>query len=151
MRPLRPKIFSISCSFSENLTKLYVGAPPRGLVPPPTGNPGSAPEYFSLMGGLHLPHWKAEDLAFYYLYSNVLSHNSVYQMYLTERFTGRCTSERWRNGRITQTHLLKLNSRVPRMSLGSSFKRDLLYMAAWLPKKARGYGLHGFLDQMNSD
>ena len=42
--PLRPKIFSISCSFSENLTKSYVGAPPRGSAPPPTGNPGSAPE-----------------------------------------------------------------------------------------------------------
>ena len=36
------KIFSISCSFSENLTKSYV-APPRGLAPSPTGNPGSAP------------------------------------------------------------------------------------------------------------
>ena len=43
MPPLRPKIFSISCSFWENLTKSYVGAPPRGSVPPPTGNPGSAP------------------------------------------------------------------------------------------------------------
>ena len=34
--PHRPKIFSISCSLSEILTKLYV-------APPPTGNPGSAP------------------------------------------------------------------------------------------------------------
>ena len=45
--PLWPKIFSISCSFSQNLAKAYVGAPPPprpgGLVPPPTGNPGSAP------------------------------------------------------------------------------------------------------------
>ena len=41
--PLRPKLFSISCSFSQNLAKLYVGTPPRGLAPPPTGNPGSAP------------------------------------------------------------------------------------------------------------
>ena len=41
--PPRSKIFSISCSFSENLTKSYVGVPPRGLAPPPTGNPGSAP------------------------------------------------------------------------------------------------------------
>ena len=40
--PLRPKIFSISCSFSENLAKSYVSAP-AGLAPPPTGNPGSAP------------------------------------------------------------------------------------------------------------
>ena len=32
--PLRPKIFSISCSFSENLTKSYVGAPtPEGRRP----------------------------------------------------------------------------------------------------------------------
>ena len=29
--------------FLENLANLYVGAPlPRGLAPPPTGNPGSA-------------------------------------------------------------------------------------------------------------
>ena len=41
--PLRPKIFSISCSFRENLAKSYVGRP-RGSAPPPTGNPGSAPE-----------------------------------------------------------------------------------------------------------
>ena len=36
------------------------------------------------------------------------------------------------------THLLKLNSGVPRTSLGSSFWRDLLYMAARLPKKDMG-------------
>ena len=47
--PLRSKIFSISCSFSENLTKSYVGTPPRGLAPPPTGNPGSAPEIYSIL------------------------------------------------------------------------------------------------------
>ena len=41
--PPRPKMFSISCSFSEILTKSYVGAPLRGSAPPPTGNPGSAP------------------------------------------------------------------------------------------------------------
>ena len=41
--PQRPKIFSISYSFWENLTKSYVGAPPRGSAPPPTGNPVSAP------------------------------------------------------------------------------------------------------------
>ena len=40
---LRPKIFSISCRFFwQNLAKSYVGAPPKGLAPPPTGNPGSA-------------------------------------------------------------------------------------------------------------
>ena len=44
MPPLWPKIFSISCSFSQNLAKSYVGAPPGGLVPPPMGNPGSTPE-----------------------------------------------------------------------------------------------------------
>ena len=49
------------------------------------------------------------------------------------------------NGRITQTYLLKLNGRVPGMSLGSSFQRDLLYTAANSPKKAWGYVLHGFL------
>ena len=40
----RPKIFSISCSFSENWAKSYVGAPRQGLEPPPTENPGSAPD-----------------------------------------------------------------------------------------------------------
>ena len=45
----RLKIFSTSCSFSENLAISYVGAPPpprphpERLAPPPTGNPGSAP------------------------------------------------------------------------------------------------------------
>ena len=38
-----PEIFSIPCSFSENLAISYVGAPPGWLAPPPTGNPGSAP------------------------------------------------------------------------------------------------------------
>ena len=47
------------------------------------------------------------------------------------------------NERITQTHLLKLNSGVPGTSLGSSFWRDLLYMAS--EKKVLGYILHGFL------
>ena len=37
------QILSISCSFWENLTKTYVGAP-VGLALPPAGNPGSAPE-----------------------------------------------------------------------------------------------------------
>ena len=40
--PAPPKMFSISCSFSENLVKSYVGAP-GGLAAPPTGNPESAP------------------------------------------------------------------------------------------------------------
>ena len=31
--PLRPKIFSISCSFSQNLAKSYVGTPPEGWRP----------------------------------------------------------------------------------------------------------------------
>ena len=34
------KMFSISCSFSENFAKLYAGAPGRWAVPPRTGNPG---------------------------------------------------------------------------------------------------------------
>ena len=40
--PLGVQILSISCSFWENLTNLYVGAPPGELAPPPRGNPGSA-------------------------------------------------------------------------------------------------------------
>ena len=40
--PLGVQILSISCSFWENLAKLYVSAPPGELVPPPWGNPGSA-------------------------------------------------------------------------------------------------------------
>ena len=36
------QIFSIPCSFGENLAKLYVGIPPGGLTPPPLGNPGPA-------------------------------------------------------------------------------------------------------------
>ena len=61
-------------------------------------------------------------------------------MYLTKRPTDRCTSRQWNNGRITQTHLLKLNGGVPRTSLALSFWRDLLYMAAKLLKK--GMGMH---------
>ena len=38
------QILSISCSFRENLAKLYVGAPPGELAPPPHGNPGSPTE-----------------------------------------------------------------------------------------------------------
>ena len=45
--PLRPKIVSISCSFFVKFGKLvcWRSPPPqhRGLVPPPTENPGSAP------------------------------------------------------------------------------------------------------------
>ena len=40
---LRPEIFSISCSFSENVAKLYVRAPAGRLALHPTRNPGSAP------------------------------------------------------------------------------------------------------------
>ena len=39
---LRPKIFWISCSFSQNLAK-WCWRPPGGLAPPPTRNPGSTP------------------------------------------------------------------------------------------------------------
>ena len=39
--PLGTQILSISCSFLENLAKLYVGAPP-GELAPPWENPGSA-------------------------------------------------------------------------------------------------------------
>ena len=64
----------------------------------------------------------------------------VYPMYLTEEPTIRHTGRQWCNGRITQTHLLKLNGRVPGTSLGSSFQRDLLYMAAMASEK--GMGIH---------
>ena len=78
-------------------------------------------------------------------------HDSVYGMYLMERFTRRYPGKLWHNGRTTQTHLLKLNGGVPRMSLGSSFQRDLLYTAAWLLKKVVGYTLHRLLYQEESD
>ena len=39
--PREVQVLSISCSFGDNLAKLYVGIPPGGLVPPPRGNPGS--------------------------------------------------------------------------------------------------------------
>ena len=59
-------------------------------------------------------------------------------MNLMDRPSSRCTRRQWCNGRITQIHLLKLNGGVPRMSFGSSFQGDLLYMAAKLLKKAWG-------------
>ena len=41
--PPRLQILSISCNFSENMAKSYVGAPlPGELAPPPRGNHGSA-------------------------------------------------------------------------------------------------------------
>ena len=46
--PLGVQILSISCSFWENLAKLYVGAPPGEVAPPPRGNPGSATGQFRL-------------------------------------------------------------------------------------------------------
>ena len=49
MRPPTAKIFSISCSFSQNLAKSYVGASPGRLAPPRTGNPGSTPDTESIM------------------------------------------------------------------------------------------------------
>ena len=42
------KIFSNSCSFSENLANNTLVAP-RKLVPPPIGNPGSAPDYIKYL------------------------------------------------------------------------------------------------------
>ena len=42
--PLQPKIFSISCSFSQKFGKIICWHPLGGLAPPPMGNPGSAPE-----------------------------------------------------------------------------------------------------------
>ena len=44
--PYEPKFFLFSCTFWGNLANLYVGAPPspKDWRPPPTGNPGSAPD-----------------------------------------------------------------------------------------------------------
>ena len=71
-------------------------------------------------------------------------HDLVYWIYLMDRPSGRHTRRQQCNRRITQTHLLKLNGGVPRMSLGLSFQRDLLYTAAKLPKKVWGYVYTGF-------
>ena len=45
-----PKYSQFHAVFLGNLAKRYVGAPPAtlGLAPPPTGNPGSAPELCSV-------------------------------------------------------------------------------------------------------
>ena len=60
-----------------------------------------------LMGGLHLPHWKAPCLCT--PNTNVCPHNSVYQMYLSRKGTlGTIPVYNGTNGRITQTHLLKV-------------------------------------------
>ena len=48
------------------------------------------------------------------------------------------------------THLLKLNGRVLRMTLGSSLLRGLLYTGTNCPKKVWRYILHGFLYQGNA-
>ena len=43
--PLRSKMFSISCIFFGKFGKIIGRRPfPGGLAPPPTENPGSAPE-----------------------------------------------------------------------------------------------------------
>ena len=48
----RVQILSILCSFWENLAKLHVGTP-RGLAPPPRGNPGSATVYYDVYSAIH--------------------------------------------------------------------------------------------------
>ena len=48
--PPQPKIFSISCSFLENLAKSSIRPPPWRVGAPPTGNPGSAPELYAILG-----------------------------------------------------------------------------------------------------
>ena len=86
------------------------------------------------MGGLHLPHWKVEHVTFHY---SQTTHGHAIQ-YTYQRAMAQLKN--------TSMHLLKLNSRVPRTSLGSSFQRDLLYMAAKLAKMAweGGYIYMGF-------
>ena len=69
----------------------------------------------------------------------------MYQMNLTDRPSNRHTKRQQHNKRITQTHVLKLNGGMPGTSLGLSFRRDLLYTAAKLPKKAWGYINMGFI------
>ena len=85
--PLRPKIFSISCSFLENLTKLYVGAPLEGWRPLLQGilDPPLAPnvdpplhllvicEVFSQTPNSHLIH------CCYFLHMIYVSLYSVYK------------------------------------------------------------------------
>ena len=42
--PYGPKFSQFHAVFPRNLAKSYVGAPPGGLVPPHTGDPGSDPD-----------------------------------------------------------------------------------------------------------
>ena len=79
---LLPKIFSISCSSSQNFAKSYVGAPPGGLVPPPTWNPGSAPDQFECISGM-LKMQIARNIyhVTYKLLSNVKSSNVYHKFH----------------------------------------------------------------------
>ena len=86
-RPARagPKIFSISCSFYENLAKSYVGAP-RGLA-----NPGSAPGYNF--------YWATEILKQYKFYigndENIASDNAAYSIITKTRSYGIAVQLSW--------------------------------------------------------
>ena len=78
-----------------------------------------------LKGRLHLPYQKANAFA-----SCTPKLAYIYTIWCTrctyvERYTGRCPGVQQHNGRITQTHLLKLNGGIPRMGPESSFWRDL--------------------------
>ena len=73
--------------------------------------------------------------------------NLVFQINLMDGPSSRRTGGLWYNETNNSMHLLKLKGRVPRMSLGLNFWRDLLYTAAKVPKKAWGVCLHRFLYQ----
>ena len=51
--PLRFKIFSISCSFSENLAKSYIGAPLQRVGPPSQGESWNRPWLCQTLFGFH--------------------------------------------------------------------------------------------------
>ena len=70
--------------------------------------------------------------------------NLVYQMYLMESPTSRCTSRQQHNGRITQTHFEWRGAQnEPRIKL----PEGPFVHSCQASKKAWGYVLHGFLYQ----
>ena len=71
-------------------------------------------------------------------------HNLVYPMYLMDKPSGKHTGRLQCNERITQTHLLKLNStrNKPRIEL---LEGPFVHGCQAAEKKVLGYILHGFL------
>ena len=56
--PIWPKLFSISCSFGKIWQNRMLAPHPRGLEPPPTGNPGSAHEFLWVRSGRTLMNYR---------------------------------------------------------------------------------------------